>query len=143
MVGSSPPVEASRMGTTLGSGSWTPTRPLAKPRQQPSSIALPDGRVLVVGGDGGGDLPLLPTAELFDVSSDTWTATAPMPVGRANASINLLHDGRVLVSGGFAGSQGATLGDTCEIYDPATDAWTATGSMHARRVFAASVTLPD
>jgi len=125
------------------SGTWRTTSSLIKPRQQPSSIVLPDGRVLVVGGDGGGDLPLLPTAEIFDASTGAWTATAPMQVGRANAGINLLHDGRVLVSGGFAGGPGMTLGHTCEIYDPATDTWTATGSMHDKRVFATSITLTD
>jgi hypothetical protein len=112
-------------------------------RGQPSSIALADGRVLLVGGDGGGDSPLIHTAEVFDPATGQWTSTSPMRVGRANAALALLPDDRVLVMGGFAGAQGVSQRMTCEIYDPATDTWTAAADMHALRVFASSITLPD
>jgi hypothetical protein len=48
-----------------------------------------------------------------------------MTTAREHASATLLRDGRVLVAGG--GNPSATL--SAELYDPASDKWTATGSM--------------
>jgi hypothetical protein len=39
-----------------------------------------------------------------------------------------LADGRVLVAGG------GTYRATAELYDPATNSWTPTGSMHVSRI---------
>jgi N-acetylneuraminic acid mutarotase len=52
----------------------------------------------------------------------------------------VLGSGQVLVIGGYAGASGASLA-SCELYDPATDRWTTTGSMAAARVsFGVAVT---
>lgn len=120
--------------------SWAPTGPLNSNRGQPSSITLADGRVLLV---GGGDTGISPSSEIFDPATERWTLTSPMVVGRANPGLALLPDDRVLVIGGFAGEQGTSQQMTCEIYDPATDTWTATSDMHQIRVFASTTTLPD
>ncbi len=122
-------------------GTWSATKALVQPRHQPSSIAMPDGRVLVVGGAEGPDL--LPSAEIYDPAKGTWKATGPMQVGRANAALAVLWDGRILAIGGFAGNEGTSLQNTVEIYDPATDSWSPTGSMHVNCVFAATLTLRD
>ena len=56
----------------------------------------------------------------------------------------LLADGRVLVAGGltpFGGGSEAT--SACEIYDPATNTWTATGPLHEARFGHAAVLLAD
>src|SRR3954447_26069606 len=52
----------------------------------------------------------------------------------------LLADGRVLLAGGVI-QNGAT--DSCEIYNPATNAWTKTGSLNGARWFHSAVLLTD
>src|SRR5262249_48717826 len=54
----------------------------------------------------------------------------------------LLQDGRVLVAGGVIDGS-AYVTNTAEIYDPATNAWSATGSMNVARGFHSAVLLPD
>jgi hypothetical protein len=64
-----------------------------------------------------------------------------MSQARSHHAAVVLEDGRVLVAGGV-GSTGAELA-SAELYDPATDTWTATGSMNVARAFAAATLLPD
>ena len=52
-----------------------------------------------------------------------------------------LADGRVLLVGGVVAGSSAT--SSCEIYDPATNSWTATGSLNRTRCYQGSVLLLD
>ncbi|MBI2933563.1 MAG: protein kinase [Planctomycetes bacterium] len=54
-----------------------------------------------------------------------WVSTGHMAVPRENPSGVVLEDGRVLVAGG----KGARIVASCEIFDPVTETWTATGSL--------------
>ena len=67
-----------------------------------------------------------------------------MIVPRYNHTGTLLPDGRVLVAGGFT-QMGADFPTTatCEIYDPASNSWTATGTMHEARENHAAILLAD
>ena len=61
---------------------------------------LPNGKVLVEGGDGlSGERA---SAELYDPATGTWTLTGSLNVARQLHSATLLQDGRVLVAGGFS-----------------------------------------
>ncbi len=64
---------------------------------------LPDGRVLVAGGDGSYQYPGAPTrtAELYDPPADAWAPLPPMPEGRTGGAAVVLKDGSVLFTGGF------------------------------------------
>jgi hypothetical protein len=56
----------------------------------------------------------------------------------------LLADGRVLVAGGwYATSSSDPSHETAEVYDPAANTWSATGSMVQARAAFAMVSLPD
>ena len=72
---------------------------------------------------------LLSSAELYDpvqrLGPDRQSIT-----GRYNAKAVLLPNGKVLVAGGLIGY---TEQASCELYDPATGLWTATGSLATRR----------
>jgi hypothetical protein len=87
-----------------------------------TATLLPDGRVLVAGGD-----PDFRTAELYDPSSSKWTATGSMADGRFGHTATLLPDGMVLVSGGCACSEPGAWA-TAELYVPSNGKWRATGS---------------
>jgi lysophospholipase L1-like esterase len=68
-----------------------------------------------------------------------WRPTAPLPTGVENPTLTVLASGDVLVAGGSraGGSSSAethTTTNTAAVYDPATGAWTPTGSMHTSRV---------
>jgi hypothetical protein len=106
------------------SGEWTATGSMTEARKGFTATLLPDGRVLVAGGDGG-----YTAAELYDPGTGIWTATGTMAEGRFGHTATLLGDGTVLVTGGCACSEMPPALASAELYDPVAGAWTATGSM--------------
>lgn len=65
------------------------------------AVLLPSGKVLIVGGDDGGD-PATPTSstELYDPRTSTFSLSGPMSIARNSARAVLLTTGKVLVTGG-------------------------------------------
>ncbi|MGW0535604.1 Kelch repeat-containing protein [Streptomyces sp. NPDC003032] len=119
---------------------WTPTTgKMTTARSSHAATVLADGRVLVSGGEGD-RVPRasgrgLYSAELFDPTTGEWTAAAAMTDARIAHPAVLLQDGRVLAVGGLRGT-GRTTGigqGFCELYDPADDTWTPTGSLYTPR----------
>jgi N-acetylneuraminic acid mutarotase len=104
---------------------------------------LNDGRVLVAGGfnyasDANPPLHTLDSAEVYDPASNAWTTTGSLQHDRANATVSLLQDGRVLVAGGQGRPTPTSEIDdaplaTAEVYDPASEAWSAVPDMHEVR----------
>src|SRR5262245_19725579 len=114
---------------------WTATGDLASGRWEPRATLLPTGKVLVAGGNNelGAE-----TAELYDPVTGQWSVTSPMSVPRRGHTATLLPDGKVLVAGGHKDDEdyytgNVTVLDTAELYDPATEQWSATASMNAAR----------
>ena len=110
------------------------------PRIYQSATLLPDGRVLVAGGQWGLKNLTLDSAELYDPSTGTWAATGRMLVPGGGAA-TLLHNGRVLVAGGYDPGIGAL--SAAELYDPASGTWTTTGSMVTTLGTYGATLLPD
>jgi N-acetylneuraminic acid mutarotase len=100
---------------------WTDAAPMATARISATATPLPNGKVLVAGGnDGSGHY--FATAELYDPATNTWSAAAPMSTARSNHSATLLADGRVLIAGGWSVVGGTeTPGTRAELYTP--DGW--------------------
>ncbi len=68
--------------------------------------------------------------EIYDPVTETWSLTGDMTVmRRSNHTATMLHNGKVLLVGGYIDS--AT--PTAEIYDPATNSFTAIDSMKVPR----------
>jgi hypothetical protein len=64
-----------------------------------------------------------------------------MKVTRHSHTATLLTDGRVLIAGGYG--EGTTTLGTAEIFDPATNSFTSTGSLQAARADHIAVPLQD
>jgi hypothetical protein len=104
---------------------WRYTNPMAFGRKVPNATLLPDGKVLVTGGNTG-DVFSDPThavfnAEIWNPATETWSTMAAMKTSRLyHSTAILLPDGRVYVSGG--GADGTDVGDIdhydAEIFSP-------------------------
>ncbi len=121
-------------------GSFEATGSMAVSRMDPAAAPLPDGRVLVLGGQiwGGAGTPLA-SAEIYDPETGEFSPTGSMAVPRFGAMTEPLPDGKVLVAGGY----GAGTLASAEIYDPETGEFSPTGSMASPRAMGMAAPLPD
>jgi hypothetical protein len=121
-------------------GTFKATGSMAVSRMDPTAAPLPDGRVLVVGGQiwGGAGTPLA-SAEIYDPASGEFTATGSMAAARIGAMAAPLPDGSVLVAGGYG--EGSL--SSAEVFDPETEEFSATGSMTSPRAMGMAAPLPD
>jgi hypothetical protein len=109
-------------------------------------VMLPNQDVLVVGGVDSQERAVQ-RVFLYDPTADRWSRMPDLPAARAAPFAALLKDGTVMVGGGASGwpndfppPSGLS---TAWIFDPATEVWRSTGSMHAGRLFASATPLPD
>jgi hypothetical protein len=98
-----------------------------------SATLLPNGKVLVAGG-----LDFNSTAELYDPATGTFTPTGGMTAaGRDAHMATLLPNGEVLLSGGLERFDCDFCPDltlaTAELFIPASESFTVTGSMASER----------
>jgi hypothetical protein len=101
-----------------------------------SHTLLPDGGVLVVGGqtgklNSGEDFPPpLRGADLWDPATASFLPSGAMQLGRERHTATLLADARVLIVGGV-GTPAADFSDNgiaeAELWDPATRSFTTAG----------------
>jgi hypothetical protein len=107
-------------------------------------VILPDGRALVIGGTATYGPPFtgLASTALFDPIAGTFAAGANMADGRWYPTGTVLPSGRVMAISG-KDSAGKT-NKTVEIYDPATNLWSAAGAAFASvQVFPRQHVLPN
>ncbi|HET9180200.1 MAG TPA: kelch repeat-containing protein [Terriglobia bacterium] len=131
-------------------GLFTATSNMGSPRFAHTATLLPNGKVLVTGGEGASGLdgqmdptppPALDSAEIYDPATGTFMPTGKMSVARAGHTATLLPNGKVLIVGG--GSNDSTALATAEIYDPATGAFVATGPLGTARAYHTATLLTD
>lgn len=104
---------------------WARAADMHYPRVNVNAVLLPDGTIMVIGGQRAGkwnaDPQAVLEAEIYDPRSDTWTVTAPMEHPRQYHSIAvLLPDGRVLAAGGVDPRPGIVERDlrSMEVFSP-------------------------
>ena len=102
---------------------------------------LPNGTVLLAGGDDGGDHDS--GAELFDPKSGTFALLDPSPFPRG-ASVVALASGRVLLFGGrYQGGKAKGVSAQVLAYDPSARSFSHAGTLRTARSDQAAVLLPD
>jgi N-acetylneuraminic acid mutarotase len=113
-------------------GTWTATGSMEAPRISHTATLLPNGQVLVAGGQSD-YYSTLATAEIYNPATGAWHPTGNMSTARYGHTATLLPNGTVLVAGGFTPIPGAstdTEGTTsAEIYDPTAGTWQRTASL--------------
>lgn len=126
-------------------GTFTATAsPMTAARYFATATVLPDGKVLIAGGDNtASESGALASAELYDPALGTFTATAgPMTAARYLHTATLLPNGKVLIAGGLDNNVNPLA--SAELYDPALGTFAATiGPMIATRYAQTATLLPN
>ena len=131
-------------------GAWAVTGSLKTIRYSHTATLLPDGKVLVAGGHNGSGV--LGSSEIYNPATGAWAVTGSLKTIRYSHTATLLPDGRVLVAGGYfngyvgtppSGSWEEFPLSSAELYNPASGAWTTTGSMSAACFNRTATLLPD
>jgi uncharacterized protein YjdB len=126
-----PPVSSAELYDPT-TNTWSPAASMAGGRSQHTATLLTNGKVLVVGGDGGYNKQFNPlSAELYDPATNTWSPAAS--TAKAHGTATLLTNGKVLATGG----------GSAELYDPATNTWSPAGSMATSRYGHTATLLPN
>jgi hypothetical protein len=108
---------------TQGSPAWRTINPMAFPRTYHNLTVLPDGNVLVTGGEGTTNPSDQSTAalaaEMWSPTTETFTTMASMVTPRVyHSTALLLPDGRVVVGGSGEYGTGSINQRNAEIYSP-------------------------
>lgn len=114
------------------------TGTLMERRVQPAAAALPDGRVLVIGGWVGGSVSA--TTELFDPRTGRSAPGPALAHPRSSPVVVALGDGTVMIAGGY---DGATARADAELFDPASGTLRPAGPMVHGRSGATGTRLGD
>ncbi|MDA8413814.1 MAG: choice-of-anchor D domain-containing protein [Desulfobacteraceae bacterium] len=122
---------------------WSTGALMAYGRNSFGLVTLPNGDALAFAGCAGGCSgpnvlwqyfwTVGGTAELYSSTNNSWVTKHPLNTARAgmggqNSKTVALQDGKVLVCGGNDAFN--TTYTSCEIYDPAADAWTTTAGAY-------------
>ena len=99
---------------SAATNTWTTMAPLATARREPATALLPDGRVLVSGGEGIGYVKLA-SAEIYNPATNTWSPAGTLAAARSMHTATTLGNGKVLVVGGAADNGSVA---TAEPYSP-------------------------
>jgi hypothetical protein len=105
----------------LATDAWTAVASLNKPRKTFATVALADGRALVLGGINPDDASYSST-KLFDPTTAQWTDGPLLDIARGNPAAVSLADGRVLVASPTRVMETSST-TTTEIYDPKSNRW--------------------
>jgi len=123
------------------SGNWTATGSVHTPRDGHTATLLPNGNVVVAGGENNN--LVLDSSEVYSPTFSSWTVTGNLNVARSNASAALLPSGAILIAGGcVADCLGATTA-SAETYNSVNGKWATTGAMATARTYFGMVLLPS
>jgi N-acetylneuraminic acid mutarotase len=106
---------------------WTTRAAMSVPREG-VGVTTAGGFIYAAGGNTSGSVPVA-ALERYDPDTNSWLTLAPMPAPRRFLAA-AAAGGRIYAAGGETVSGGvSTVVSTVEMYDPATDTWTARAPM--------------
>jgi N-acetylneuraminic acid mutarotase len=124
-----------------GTAEWSALPDLPAGRNCAASVRLPDGRTMLIGGVYAGQA--LASVLVLAADDSGWSDLPPLLGARFGAPAALLPDGKVLVAGGKSGAATDTALNTAELWDPATQKWTALPPMVHNRAHSTACVLPS
>ena len=129
-------------------GTWAFTSPMNGAHYGHASVILNNGQVLVAGGVSDFNQNMSHITEAYNPATGVWKLLANIPTGFADVTATLLPDGRVLIAGGFTSfTQSnhlvAIVTNKCQIYNPATNVWQATGNLVRPRRYSTATLLTN
>jgi hypothetical protein len=127
---------------SAGPGTWAPTGSMAEARELFPAVVLASGKVLVSGGLGAGNT-VLGQAELYDPATGRWSPAGSLSVARYGHTATLLPNGKVLVAGGCTTNGCGAHTAVSEVYNPASNSWSTTGSLNTARAYQTAVRLTN
>jgi N-acetylneuraminic acid mutarotase len=129
----------------IATGKWEPVAPMPTPLNHPA-VTASDGLLYVHGGWTGGPGSETDALHRFDPASGEWTTLAPSGVPRAAHTL-AAFEGRIYSIGGARGVPEVPEDfeplNLAQVYDPATDSWSALPPMRVPREHLASVVVGD
>ena len=146
-LGTGPCAVTLNQNTTITATFVAPPPPMTIGRAGHAAARLANGQILITGGFSSATLtaPALDTAEMFDPTTNTFTAlTGRMRSARTGHTATLLPNGQVLLTGGQIDTNNEDGNNSAELYDPATQTFTAiTATMTVPRGAHVAVLLPN
>lgn len=102
-------------------------------------VLMVDGRVMITSSDSM-------TSEIYDINANTFSTAPLVSIHRFGHQLLRLRDGRVMLLGGDgcgSGPCGASAQKEVEVFDIATNKWTAVAPLIVGRAMFTAHTLPD
>ncbi len=140
------PAEPPKSVPQVKPGSFQSTGSMTTARLNHAAVLLGDGTVLIAGGQStsAAFAPNLSSAEVYTPGTGTFHAVGNLSIPRSRFTATLLSNGTVLIAGGLnCTNAGCVAADTAEIYNPASQTFTPTGSMTIGRYAHTATLLKD
>jgi N-acetylneuraminic acid mutarotase len=121
---------------------WSAGGNITTGRAGHSATLLPNGKVLMAGGATAMGTTIA-TAELYDPATNAWSAAGSLASARSYHTATVMPGGKVVAVGGETATFNGVAMASAELYDPATNAWAATGSLAVARYQHTATLLPS
>jgi len=121
---------------------WTMAAALPIARDHLGLVVL-GGKIHAFGGRTNAQTDRVGRHDVYDPATDTWTTAAPLLTPRS-AGVGFVQNGRIVYAGGEC--KDTTTGTTyneAEVYNPATNKWTALPALPAGRHAGAATVVGD
>lgn len=110
--------------------SWSEAAPMPTARYGPGVVAS-QGKIFVFGGNAGVGLSVV---EVYDPLTNTWSTREDMTINRWFDFNSVLEkDGKIYLVGGCTEDWGCTMLSRVDVYDVATDNWSALPDLPSAR----------